>query len=112
MYQPDGSDRESVRGPNSVSSGGNWSVAARAADLLAKAPQLDGSTRTRASGSYPEGVGVRFVLFDGPEDGGTGFANVFVDPTLDGVVDVEEPHGGVTSRTAGPGLDWQAGSER
>ncbi len=44
----------------------------------------------------PDGVGVRFVLSDGPEDGDTVVerhgVTFFVDATLDGVVDVEEPH--------------------
>ena len=44
----------------------------------------------------PDGVGVRFVLSEGPEDGDTvverNGVTLFVDATLDGIVDVEEPH--------------------
>jgi Fe-S cluster assembly iron-binding protein IscA len=72
-------------------------VTARAADLLAKADsaarRFNPDARIRV---VPEGVGVRFVLSDGPEDGDTvverNGMTFFVDPTLDGVVDVEEPH--------------------
>jgi hypothetical protein len=72
-------------------------VTERAADLLAKADsaarRFNPDARIRV---VPDGAGVRFVLSDGPEDGDTvvernGMA-FFADATLDGVVDVEEPH--------------------
>lgn len=72
-------------------------VTGRAADLLAKADsaarRFNPDARIRV---VPDGVGVRFVLSDGPEDGDTvvegNGVTFYVDPTLDGVVDVEEPH--------------------
>ena len=72
-------------------------VTGRAADLLAKADsaarRFNPDARIRV---VPDGVGVRFVLTDGHEDGDTvverNDVTFFVDATLDGVVDVEEPH--------------------
>ena len=72
-------------------------VTGRAADLLAKADsaarRFNADARIRV---VPDGVGVRFILSDGPEDGDTvverNGMTFFVDSTLDGVVDVEEPH--------------------
>ena len=72
-------------------------VTERAADLLAKADsaarRFNPDARIRV---VPDGAGVRFVLSDGPEDGDTvverNGVTFFVDATLDGVVDVEEPH--------------------
>jgi Fe-S cluster assembly iron-binding protein IscA len=72
-------------------------VTERAADLLAKA---DGAARRFNPDArirvVPDGAGVRFVLSEGPEDGDTVVerdgVTFFVDATLDGVVDVEEPH--------------------
>lgn len=72
-------------------------VTGRAADLLAKADsaarRFNPDARIRV---VPDGVGVRFMLSDGPEDGDTvvegNGVTFYVDPTLDGVVDVEEPH--------------------
>jgi hypothetical protein len=72
-------------------------VSERAADLLAKADvaarRFDPDACIRV---VPDGVGVRFILSDGPEDGDTVVerhgVTFFADATLDGVVDVEEPH--------------------
>ena len=72
-------------------------VTERAADLLAKADsaarRFNPDARIRV---VPDGAGVRFVLSDGPEAGDTVVerdgVTFFVDATLDGVVDVEEPH--------------------
>jgi Fe-S cluster assembly iron-binding protein IscA len=72
-------------------------VTGRAADLLAKADsaarRFNPDARIRV---VPDGVGVRFVLSEGPEDGDTvverNGVTLFVDATLDGIVDVEEPH--------------------
>ena len=72
-------------------------VTGRAADLLTKADSAarrfnpDACIRV-----VPDRVGVRFVLSDGPETGDIvverNGVTFFVDATLDGVVDVEEPH--------------------
>jgi hypothetical protein len=72
-------------------------VTERAADLLAKA---DGAARRFNPDArirvVPDRVGVRFVLSDGPEAGDVAVerngVTFFVDATLDGIVDVEEPH--------------------
>lgn len=72
-------------------------VTGRAADLLAKA---DGAARRFNPDArirvVPDRVGVRFVLSDGPEAGDVVVERdgvlFYVDPTLDGIVDVEEPH--------------------
>lgn len=72
-------------------------VTGRAADLLAKA---DGAARRFNPDArirvVPDRVGVRFVLSDGPEAGDVAVerngVTFFVDTTLDGIVDVEEPH--------------------
>ncbi|MGZ5212878.1 MAG: hypothetical protein ACXWEJ_00765 [Actinomycetota bacterium] len=82
-------------------------VTGRAADLLAKADiaarRFNPDARIRV---VPDRVGVRFVLSDGPEVGdlvvereGVTF---FVDATLEGIVDVEEPHDRLVLRPNGP----------
>lgn len=79
----------------------------RAADLLAKADvaarRFNPDARIRV---VPDRVGVRFVLSDGPEDGDVvverdGFT-FFVEATLDGIVDVEEPHDRLVLRPIDP----------
>jgi hypothetical protein len=81
-------------------------VTERAANLLAKA---DGAARRFNPDAcirvVPDRAGVRFVLSEGPEVGdivverdGITF---FVDATLDGVVDVEEPHDRLVLRPNG-----------
>jgi hypothetical protein len=72
-------------------------VTGPAADLLTKADSAarrfnpDACIRV-----VRDRVGVRFVLSDGPETGDIvverNGVTFFVDATLDGVVDVEEPH--------------------
>lgn len=82
-------------------------VTGRAADLLAKADsaarRFNPDARIRV---VPDPVGVRFVLSDGPEDGDVvverGGVTFFVDATLDGIVDVEEPHDRLVLRPNGP----------
>jgi hypothetical protein len=82
-------------------------VTGRAADLLAKADaaarRFNPSARIRV---VPERDGVRFVLSDGPEEGDVAVERAgvtfFVDPTLDGVVDVEEPHDRLVLRSIDP----------
>ena len=72
-------------------------VSERAAELLAKADaaarRFNPDARIRV---VPADGGVRFVLSDGPEDGDVAIerdeVTFFVDPTLAGTVDVEEPH--------------------
>ena len=72
-------------------------VSARAAELLAKADaaarRFNPDARIRV---VPADGGVQFVLSDGPEDGDVAIerdeVTFFVDPTLAGTVDVEEPH--------------------
>ena len=72
-------------------------VSERAAGLLAKADaaarRFNPDARIRV---VPADGGVRFVLSDGPEDGDVAIerdeVTFFVDPTLAGTVDVEEPH--------------------
>ena len=72
-------------------------VTARAAELLAKAEgaarRFDPAARIRV---VHDRVGVRFVLTDGAEAGDVVVerdgVTFFVDATLDGIVDVEEPH--------------------
>ncbi len=82
-------------------------VTGRAADLLAKADgaarRFNPSARIRV---VPERDGVRFVLSDGPEEGDVAVERAgvtfFVDPTLDGVVDVEDPHDRLVLRSIDP----------
>lgn len=72
-------------------------VTERAADLLAKA---DGAARRFNPDArirlVPDRVGVRFVLSDGPEAGDVAVersgVTFFVDASLEGIVDIEEPH--------------------
>ena len=72
-------------------------VSERAAVLLAKADaaarRFNPDARIRV---IPADGGVRFVLSDGPEDGDVPVerdgVTFFADPTLNGIVDVEEPH--------------------
>ena len=81
-------------------------VTERAADLLAKA---DGAARRFTPDAcirvVSDRVGVRFVLSDGPEAGDVVVerdgVTFFVDETLDGIVDVEEPHDRLVLRPAG-----------
>ena len=76
-------------------------------DLLAKA---DGAARRFNPDArirvVPDRTGVRFVLSDGPEDGDVAVERAgvtfFVDATLDGVVDVEEPHDRLVLRRSDP----------
>lgn len=75
-------------------------------DLLAKADgaarRLNPDARIRV---VPGRDGVRFALSDGPEDGDVvverGGVTFFVDATLDGIVDVEEPHDRLVLRPSG-----------
>lgn len=72
-------------------------VTARAADLLAKADaaarRFNPAARIRV---VPDRVGVRFELSEGPDAGDVvverSGVTFYVDATLDGLVDVEEPH--------------------
>lgn len=81
-------------------------VTGRAADLLAKADgaarRFNPEARIRV---VPDRDGVRFILSDGPEVGDVAVDRdgviFFVDPTLDGVVDVEEPHDRLVLRPIG-----------
>ncbi len=82
-------------------------VSGRAADLLAKADSAarrfnpDACIRV-----VPDRVGVRFVLSDGAEAGDVAVerngVTFFVDATLDGLVDVEEPHDRLVLRPNAP----------
>lgn len=82
-------------------------VTERAADLLAKA---DGAARRFNPDArirvVPGRVGVRFVLSDGPEAGDVAVerngVTFFVDASLDGIVDVEEPHDRLVLRPNDP----------
>lgn len=82
-------------------------VTGRAADLLAKADsaarRFNPEARIRV---VPDRIGVRFVLSDGPEAGDVVVerdgVTFFVDATLDGIVDVEEPHDRLVLRPNGP----------
>ena len=72
-------------------------VSVRAVELLAKADaaarRFNPDARIRV---VPAEGGVRFVLSDGPEEGDVAIERegvmFFADPTIDGTVDVEEPH--------------------
>lgn len=72
-------------------------VTPRAVDLLTKADtaarRFNPDARIRLVADVP---GVRFVLADGPEEGDVTVerdaVTFFVDGSLDGIVDVEEPH--------------------
>jgi hypothetical protein len=82
-------------------------VTERAAELLAKADvaarRFNPAARIRV---VPDRVGVRFVLSDVPEDGDVAVerngVTFFVDATLDGTVDVEEPHDRLVLRPVVP----------
>ncbi len=82
-------------------------VTGRAADLLAKADvaarRFNPDARIRV---VPGRAGVRFVLTDGPEAGDIAVerngVTFFVDATLDGIVDVEEPHDRLVLRPNDP----------
>jgi G:T-mismatch repair DNA endonuclease (very short patch repair protein) len=82
-------------------------VTARAANLLAKADiaarRFDPNVCIRV---IPDRVGVRFVLSEGPGSGDVVIERngitFFVDPSLDGTVDVEEPHDHLVLRPHGP----------
>jgi hypothetical protein len=82
-------------------------VTGRAADLLAKADdaarRFNPDARIRV---VPDRVGVRFVLSDGPEAGDIAVerdgVTFYVDPTLVGIVDVEEPHDRLVLRPPDP----------
>lgn len=81
-------------------------VTGRAVDLLAKADiaarRFNPNARIRV---VPDRVGVRFVLSDGPEAGDLVVERdgviFFVDATLDGIVDVEQPHDRLVLRPSG-----------
>jgi hypothetical protein len=81
-------------------------VTAQAVDLLAKADsaarRFNPDARIRV---VPDRVGVRFVLSEGPEVGDVVVdrdgVTFFVDATLDGIVDVEEPHDRLVLRPSG-----------
>jgi hypothetical protein len=82
-------------------------VTAPAADLLAKADSAARRFNPNACiRVVPDRVGVRFVLADGPEAGDTVVerdgVTFFVDSTLDGIVDVEEPHDRLVLRPSDP----------
>ena len=82
-------------------------VTERAVELLVKADaaarRFNPDARIRV---VPDRVGVRFVLTDGPEAGDVaverGGVTFFVDATLDGIVDVEEPHDRLVLRSERP----------
>jgi hypothetical protein len=82
-------------------------VSARAAELLAKADaaarRFNPDARIRV---VPAEGGVRFVLADGPEDGDVAIerdgVTFYADPTLAGIVDVEEPHDRLVLRAQAP----------
>ena len=82
-------------------------VSERAAELLAKADaaarRFNADARIRV---VPTDGGVRFVLSDGPEEGDVSVerdgVTFFVDPTLTGTVDVEEPHDRLVLRSNTP----------
>lgn len=82
-------------------------VTVRAAELLAKADRaarrFNPDARIRV---VSDTGGVRFVLSDGPEDGDVAIERVgfafFIDATLDGIIDVEEPHDHLVLRPNGP----------
>jgi hypothetical protein len=82
-------------------------VTGRAVELLVKADaaarRFNPDARIRV---VPDPVGVRFVLSDGPEAGDVAVerdgVTFFVDATLDGIVDVEEPHDRLVLRPPRP----------
>lgn len=90
-------------------------VTGRAVDLLAKADvaarRFNPDARIRV---VADPIGVRFVLSDGPEDGDVMVERdgvmFFVDATLEGIVDVEEPHDRLVLRPIAP-TDRRRGSD-